>query len=164
MIQDFCWEKITPSTIFEGYTSKDATEKKILRDVFEKGDTWFNTGDLMRTVDVGFAFGLKHYQFVDRVGDTFRWKSENVSTNEVGEIINAPRTNRLLQRLTASKYPKADGKAGMAALVLADGESSLDIETFSAHVKEHLPAYARPVFLRIQREIDTHRNIQNGKG
>ena len=79
--------KITPDTQFEGYTNEEATESKILRDALEDGDAWFNTGDLMRTVDVGFALGLKHYQFVDRVGDTFRWKSENVSTNEVGELI-----------------------------------------------------------------------------
>ena len=80
--------KITPDTQFEGYTNKEATESKILRDALEDGDAWFNTGDLMRTVDVGFALGLKHYQFVDRVGDTFRWKSENVSTNEVGELLS----------------------------------------------------------------------------
>ena len=80
--------KITANTVFEGYTSKEATEKKILRDVFKRGDAWFNTGDLMKTIDVGFAMGIPHYQFVDRVGDTFRWKSENVSTNEVGEIVN----------------------------------------------------------------------------
>ncbi|MCP4842344.1 MAG: long-chain-acyl-CoA synthetase [Halieaceae bacterium] len=155
--------KITPSTVFEGYTSKDATEKKILRDVFEKGDTWFNTGDLMRTVDVGFAFGLKHYQFVDRVGDTFRWKSENVSTNEVGEIINAHAQIDFCN-VYGVEIPKADGKAGMAALVLAEGESSLDIDAFSAHVKEHLPAYARPVFLRIQREMDTTGTFKMVKG
>ena len=59
-----------------------------MHDVLERGDAWFNSGDLLRTTDVGFTLGYPHYQFVDRVGDTFRWKSENVSTNEVGEIIN----------------------------------------------------------------------------
>ena len=80
--------KITEDTVFEGYTDPEATEKKIVRSALETDDAWFNSGDLMRTVDVGFTLGYPHYQFVDRVGDTFRWKSENVSTNEVGEIIN----------------------------------------------------------------------------
>ena len=79
---------ITKSTEFVGYTDREATEKKILRGVFKPDDAYFNTGDLIRMIDAGFACGLKHYQFVDRVGDTFRWKGENCSTNEVGEIIN----------------------------------------------------------------------------
>ena len=69
--------KITEDAVFEGYTDAEATEKKIIRDALESGDAWFNTGDLMQTVDVGFTMGYPHYQFVDRVGDTFRWKSEN---------------------------------------------------------------------------------------
>ena len=73
--------KITEVTEFEGYTNPEATEQKIMRDVYEEGDAWFNTGDLLKQVDVGFALGLPHYQFGDRVGDTFRWMSENVSTN-----------------------------------------------------------------------------------
>ena len=75
---------INPNAVFEGYTDPEATEKKVVRDVLEEGDAWFNTGDLIREVDVGFSLGYPHYQFVDRTGDTFRWKSENVSTNEVG--------------------------------------------------------------------------------
>jgi citronellyl-CoA synthetase len=146
--------KITKQTVFEGYTSKEDTEKKILRDAFEKGDAWFNTGDLMKTIDVGFSLGLPHYQFVDRIGDTFRWKSENVSTNEVGEILNGhPQVN--FCNVYGVEIPKADGRAGMAALVLEDGIDTLDVQSFSAYVKEHLPAYAQPVFLRIQRELDT---------
>ena len=80
--------RIGPNAVFNGYTDAQATEKKILRDVFEEDDAWFNTGDLIKTVDVGYALGKTHYQFVDRIGDTFRWKSENFSTNEVGEILN----------------------------------------------------------------------------
>ena len=155
--------KITAKTAFEGYTSKEDTEKKILRDVFEQGDAWFNTGDLMKTVDVGFALGLPHYQFVDRVGDTFRWKSENVSTNEVGEIINGhPQVD--ICNVFGVEIPRADGRAGMAALVLAAGVDALDIESFSAYVNEHLPAYARPVFLRIQQELDTTCTFKMVKG
>ena len=155
--------KITEKTSFEGYTSKEETEKKILRDIFKTGDAWFNTGDLMKTVDVGFSLGLPHFQFVDRVGDTFRWKSENVSTNEVGEIINA-HTQIDFCNVYGVEIPKADGRAGMASLVLTEGLDTLDIESFSNHVNEHLPAYARPVFLRIQSELDTTGTFKMLKG
>ena len=155
--------KITPQTQFEGYTSKEATEKKILRNVFKQGDAWFNTGDLMRTIDVGFAMGIPHYQFVDRVGDTFRWKSENVSTNEVGEIINSHPQIRFCN-VYGVEIPRADGRAGMAALALADGVADLDLDSFSAHVNKFLPGYARPVFLRIQRELDTTGTFKLVKG
>jgi citronellyl-CoA synthetase len=155
--------KITAQTVFEGYTSAADTEKKILRNVFQQGDAWFNTGDLMKTVDVGFSLGLPHYQFVDRVGDTFRWKSENVSTNEVGEIINShPQID--FCNVYGVEIPKADGRAGMAALVLAAGVDTLDLNSFSAYVNDHLPAYARPVFLRIQRELDTTGTFKMVKG
>jgi citronellyl-CoA synthetase len=155
--------KITELTVFEGYTSKEESEKKILRDAFVKGDAWFNTGDLMKTVDVGFSMGMVHYQFVDRVGDTFRWKSENVSTNEVGEIINShPQVD--FCNVYGVEIPGADGRAGMASLVLAPGVDSLDAQNFSAYVNEHLPAYARPVFLRIQSELDTTGTFKMVKG
>ena len=155
--------KITESTVFEGYTNPADTEKKILRNAFEDGDAWFNTGDLMRTVDVGFSLGQAHYQFVDRVGDTFRWKSENVSTNEVGEIINGhPQVD--FSNVYGVEIPKANGRAGMAALVLHPEVQALDLDSFSAYVNEHLPAYARPVFLRIQRELDTTGTFKLVKG
>jgi citronellyl-CoA synthetase len=155
--------KITKSTEFEGYTSAEATEQKILRDVFEEGDAWFNTGDLMKTVDVGFALGMPHYQFVDRVGDTFRWKSENVSTNEVGEIINShPQVN--LCNVYGVEVPGADGRAGMAALVLSEGVGELDAQSLAEHVNATLPPYARPVFLRILPEMDTTGTFKMVKG
>ena len=117
----------------------------------------------MITVEVGFSLGLLHYQFVDRVGDTFRWKSENVSTNEVGEIINGhPQVD--FCNVYGVDIPKADGKAGMAALALAEGVDALDVKSFSAFIKEHLPSYARPVFLRIQRELDTTGTFKMVKG
>ncbi|MDG2048378.1 MAG: long-chain-acyl-CoA synthetase [Halioglobus sp.] len=155
--------KITEKTTFEGYTSKEATDKKILRDIFESGDAWFNTGDLMKTVDVGFSLGLPHFQFVDRVGDTFRWKSENVSTNEVGEIINAESQIDFCN-VYGVDIPKADGKAGMASLVLAEGLGTLNVEIFSQYINRHLPAYARPVFIRIQSELDTTGTYKMVKG
>lgn len=156
--------QITPETVFEGYTNKEATESKIVRDVFEDGDQWFNSGDLIKQVDVGFTMGIPHYQFVDRVGDTFRWKSENVSTNEVGEIINGhPQVN--FCNVYGVEVPAADGRAGMAALTLLDDAGEFDVEGFSTFVNESLPAYARPVFLRIKRgELDVTGTMKMVKG
>lgn len=155
--------KITKHTEFEGYTNTTETEKKILRGVFKKNDAWFNTGDLMKTIDVGFSLGLTHYQFVDRVGDTFRWKSENVSTNEVGEIING-HAQVAFCNVYGVEVCKADGRAGMAAIILADEITELDAANFSDFVCELLPSYARPVFLRIQREMDTTGTFKMVKG
>jgi len=144
---------ISPNSVFNGYTDAQATEKKILRDVFEKGDAWFNTGDLIKTVDVGYALGKTHYQFVDRVGDTFRWKSENVSTNEVGEILNGFKDVNM-SNVYGVEIPGCEGRAGMAAFSLEDA-SSFDWQGFSNHVENSLPKYARPLFIRIIEEMDT---------
>lgn len=132
-----------PSQRFEGYADAAATEKKVLRDVFRKGDRWFRTGDLMRRDALGYFY------FVDRTGDTFRWKGENVATSEVSECLTAfPGIKEA--NVYGVRVPVAEGRAGMAALVVED---ELDLEGFSRHVARQLPAYARPVFLRIQREI-----------
>ena len=147
---------------FDGYTNDSASESKILRDLVKPGDAWFNTGDLICQVDVGFAMGLAHYQFVDRVGDTFRWRSENVSTNEVGEIINANRQVEMAN-VYGVDIPAADGKAGMVSLVLKD-EETFDVEEFSAYVSSNLPIYAQPVFVRIQREVATTGTFKLVKG
>jgi len=147
---------------FDGYTSEDATESKILRDVVKPGDAWFNTGDLIRQQDVGFALGKAHYQFVDRVGDTFRWRSENVSTNEVAEILNG-----YAQIEMANVYgvdvPATEGKAGMVALILRQGQA-LDIGEFSDFVAANLPYYAQPVFVRVQPEAETTGTFKLLKG
>jgi fatty-acyl-CoA synthase len=124
---------------FEGYTDRAETEKKVLRDVFAAGDAWFCTGDLMRRDEQGY------FHFVDRVGDTFRWKGENVSTSEVNDAItDCPGV------LDATTYgvavPDADGRAGMAALVVDQG---FDFGLFAWHLSRRLPAYALPVFVRL---------------
>lgn len=155
--------KITQLSEFEGYTSAEATEKKILRDVYEAGDAWFNTGDLLRKIDVGFALGMPHYQFVDRVGDTFRWMSENVSTNEVGEILNTHPQVKFCN-VYGVELPNTNGRAGMAAILLEDGEQELDLDSFSALVREQLPAYARPLFLRLLPEMGTTGTFKMLKG
>ncbi|MEC8834358.1 MAG: long-chain-acyl-CoA synthetase, partial [Pseudomonadota bacterium] len=161
-----CIGHINPETPFEGYTDKEATEKKIFRNVFEEGDAWFNTGDLIRELtqeEVGFALGYAHYQFVDRVGDTFRWKSENVSTNEVGEIINGFAAIEL-SNVYGVEVPGADGRAGMVAVRLADHADDLDWERFAAYVNSELPAYARPVFVRVQKDMDVTGTFKMVKG
>ena len=145
--------RIGPNAVFNGYTDAQASEKKILRDVFEEGDAWFNTGDLIRKVDVGFALGKEHYQFVDRIGDTFRWKSENVSTNEVGEILNGYHDVNM-SNVYGVKIPGCEGRAGMVAFSLENREH-FNWDEFSAYVENNLPKYARPIFVRIIEEMDT---------
>ena len=148
--------EINENAKFEGYTSDDASEKKIVRNAFSKGDIYFNTGDLMKTVDVGFAWGQKHYQFVDRIGDTFRWKSENVSTNEIGELINEF-DDVIFTNVYGVEIPGADGRAGMAAIVLREGLKlkDLDLQKLSDHIIHSLPSYSRPIFIRILTDLPT---------
>lgn len=142
-----------PSQRFEGYADAAATRKKILHDVFEKGDRWFRTGDLMRKDELGYFY------FVDRIGDTFRWKGENVATSEVSEALTVfPGIKEA--NVYGVRVPGCDGKAGMAALVV---EEELDLEGFSRHVARQLPAYARPVFLRIQRKIEATSTFKQRK-
>ncbi|MEZ5954778.1 MAG: long-chain-acyl-CoA synthetase [Hyphomonas sp.] len=132
-------------TRFDGYTDAKATDGKILHDVFEKGDMWFRTGDLMRRDARGYVY------FVDRIGDTFRWKGENVATNEVGEAMA-----HIKGVETANVYgiavPGADGKAGMAAIT---ANQDLDIAGLHRLLADRLPGYAIPVFLRVQKEANT---------
>jgi citronellyl-CoA synthetase len=148
--------EVTSKTKFEGYTDSEASEKKLVRNVTEEGDLYFNSGDLLKTVDVGFSFGLKHYQFVDRVGDTFRWKSENVSTNEVAELVN-DHPDIVFTNVYGVEVPGADGRAGMAAIVFRDGidVNSADLSSLSSHIRDNLPSYARPIFLRVLKELPT---------
>ena len=129
---------------FEGYTDKEATAKKILKDVFEKGDQWFSSGDLLKRDKDGY------YYFVDRIGDTFRWKSENVATSEVSEAIST-----FAGVKEANVYgvlvPGEDGRAGMASIV--PGEE-FSINGLYEHLSQHLPKYSIPVFIRISKEIE----------
>jgi len=124
---------------FEGYTSAADTDKKILRNVFAPGDAWFRSGDLMRRDEHGFYF------FVDRIGDTFRWKAENVATLEVAAAL------RSVPGVTdAAVYgvavPGADGRAGMALLATSQ---TIDLAAVAERLRTTLPDYARPVFLRL---------------
>jgi fatty-acyl-CoA synthase len=124
---------------YSGYVDRAASEKKVLRHVFMEDDAWFRTGDLLRRDRLGYFY------FVDRVGDTFRWKGENVSTTEVSEAIaSAPGV------LEATVYgvvvPHHEGKAGMASLVT---DARFDLRSLEASLDRALPAYARPLFIRL---------------
>jgi acyl-CoA synthetase (AMP-forming)/AMP-acid ligase II len=136
-----------PTLAFEGYHDEKASAGKLLRNVFKEGDCYFNSGDLLR-MDHRF-----HLYFVDRLGDTFRWKGENVATFEVQEQIS--KWGPVAEvNVYGVQVPDAEGRAGMAALVLADGQA-FDPEAFAAHLEQALPAYARPLFVRLQRRIET---------
>jgi fatty-acyl-CoA synthase len=130
---------------FDGYTTEQDSEKRILRDVFERGDAWFRTGDLMRRDEKGF------YYFVDRVGDTFRRKGENVATSEVSaalcEFAGVKHAN-----VYGVAVSGIEGRVGMAAVVT---EGELNLTELRSHLEGRLPAYARPLFLRITREAET---------
>ena len=133
------------ATRFEGYTDAQASRHKILRDVFTTGDAWYRSGDLMRRDRQGFFY------FVDRVGDTFRWKGENVSTTEVAAVIAGCRGVREVA-VYGVQIPGAEGRAGMAALVVAP---EFELAELHRTVSGGLPAYARPVLVRIAGRLDT---------
>ncbi|MBU2548951.1 MAG: AMP-binding protein, partial [Proteobacteria bacterium] len=139
--------EISEKTPFVGYTDRTATEKKILKDVFEPGDVWLNTGDFVR--DQGF----KHIQFADRLGDTFRWKGENVSTTQVEEVISAmPQVSQAA--VYGVRIPGTDGRAGMASVIPSLGLDQVDLEALTSALHEALPAYAVPKFIRFKTEFD----------
>ena len=130
---------------FAGYVDKAASDKKVVRDVFEKGDAWFATGDLMKTDADGYFY------FVDRIGDTYRWKGENVSTNEVAErLSSAPGVEQA--DVYGVTVPGAEGRAGMAALVVGP---QFDIKAFGDQVRADLPPFAQPLFVRVLPAIAT---------
>jgi fatty-acyl-CoA synthase len=138
---------------FEGYTDRSETEKKVLRDVFAKGDAWFRTGDLMRLDEQGF------FHFVDRVGDTFRWKGENVATSEVNEAIRE--CDGVLDATTYGvEIPGHDGRAGMAAIVVGE---NFDFKHLTGHLTHRLPTYAHPLFLRITASLDSTETFKQKK-
>jgi len=142
-----------PGSRFEGYASSADTDRKLLHDAFSKGDVWFRTGDLMRKDARGYFY------FVDRLGDTYRWKGENVSTTEVERALG-----RCEYVLEANVYGVAvqgrDGRAGMAAIVARE---DLDLDALHAHLARQLPSYAMPVFLRVRRDLDVTTTFKQKK-
>ena len=148
--------KVTKVIEFDGYTDKKANDKKLLKDVFKKGDLWYNSGDLLRDV------GYRHAQFVDRLGDTFRWKGENVSTTMVEEALNAfGQINETT--VYGVQIPGTDGRAGMASIVSNVPVDQFDLEGLASLLKKELPVYAIPVFIRIQTELEVTGTFKHRK-
>lgn len=133
-----------PSQRFEGYSNSLEDSKKVLESAFEPGDRWFRSGDLM------YRDSLGYFYFMDRIGDTFRWKGENVATSEVSESLTCHETVHEANVYGVS-VPGMDGRAGMVALVTQD---DFNPSAFYRHVRKCLPTYANPIFLRIQNHID----------
>jgi fatty-acyl-CoA synthase len=138
---------------FEGYTDAGETENKILRNVLAPGDAWFRTGDLMTRDERGY------FRFVDRLGDTFRWKGENVATSEVNEA-DAQCPGVVDAATYGVKLPGTDGRAGMVAIVTGDG---FDLAELRNHLSHRLPAYACPVLVRICAALDSTETFKQKK-
>ena len=138
--------KVSNFQPFDGYTDREASEKKLVRNAFRDGDVWFNTGDLMRSQ------GFRHAAFTDRLGDTFRWKGENVATTQVeAAVAHDPNVEECT--VFGVEVPGAGGRAGMAAIQLKEG-ADFDGKALAKAVYEHLPGYAVPLFVRVLESLE----------
>lgn len=148
--------KVSSFQPFDGYTDKKESEKKLVRDAFKEGDVWFNTGDLMR------AQGFGHAAFTDRLGDTFRWKGENVATTEVEAAVS---TDEQVEECTVFgvEVPDTGGKAGMVAIQLKEGRE-FDGKALAKAAYDKLPGYAVPLFVRIVEELAHTSTFKSQKG
>ena len=139
--------KNTTKSAFSGYANDEAaTKKKIVKDVFAKGQNAFNSGDQMMCDRLGYMY------FCDRLGDTYRWRGENVSTVEVENIISSKLDSREVA-VYGVEIPGEEGRAGMAT-ILDSGNKALDLEQLATKINSSLPPYARPVFIRFIKEIE----------
>ncbi|KZN19000.1 MULTISPECIES: long-chain-acyl-CoA synthetase [Pseudomonas] len=140
--------RIDDKAPLDGYTDPQKTAKVVLHDVFKKGDHYFNTGDLLRNI------GFGHAQFVDRLGDTYRWKGENVSTTEVENILlQHPQIAEAVAY--GVEIHNTNGRAGMAAITPAESLATLDFSELLAFARQQMPAYAVPLFLRVKVKMET---------
>ncbi|WP_460163564.1 long-chain-acyl-CoA synthetase [Pseudomonas sp. S2_F03] len=140
--------RIDDKAPLDGYTDPKKTEKVVLHDVFQKGDRFFNTGDLLRNI------GFGHAQFVDRLGDTYRWKGENVSTTEVENILlQHPHIAEAVAY--GVEVQNTNGRAGMAAITPAESLATLDFSELLEFARQQMPAYAVPLFLRVKVKMET---------
>lgn len=148
--------KVSNFQPFDGYTDKKESEKKLVRDVFKDGDVWFNTGDLMRSQ------GFGHAAFTDRLGDTFRWKGENVATTEVEAAVS---TDSQIEEATVFgvEVPGTGGRAGMVAIQLKDGQD-FDGKALAKAAYDKLPPYAVPLFVRVVKELAHTSTFKSQKG
>ena len=140
---------------FDGYTDPTSSEKKLVRNAFHDGDCWFNSGDVMSPQAMG------HAAFVDRLGDTFRWKGENVATTQVEAAVGS---QEWVDECTVFgvAIPHSDGRAGMAAVHLRDG-AEFDGRSLAHAVYDQLPAYALPLFVRVVPALDHTSTFKNRK-
>ena len=144
------------------YTDKKADEKKLLRNVFEDGDIYFNTGDLLKEIGK-FKKIYSFNQFVDRIGDTFRWKGENVSTEEVESVINEFDQVEMCC-VYGVKIPHTEGRAGMVAIISNSQSKDFDFAGFYSMIQENLPEYAVPKFIRFTPNLSTTATLKIKKG
>ena len=134
---------------FQGYfNNTKANNSKVIKDVFKKGDAYFRTGDMVRATNDGLLY------FVDRIGDNYRWKSENVSTNEVAECIST-HTSVQEANVYGVELPNHDGRAGCAALVLTEEASLQVLSSLAETAQRQLPRFAVPLFLRVTKSMET---------
>ena len=140
---------------FDGYTDPKASEKKLIRDAFKEGDVWFNTGDVMNPQ------GMGHASFADRLGDTFRWKGENVATTEVEAALTA---DPQIEECTVFgvEVPRTGGRAGMAAVKVRDGAEFDGVE-LAETLYAKLPVYAIPLFIRVVDELEQTTTFKSRK-
>ena len=136
---------LNPFSKFEGYTSREASKEKIVTGAFERGDRWFITGDILRRDEDG------DYWFVDRVGETFRWKGENISTEQVATVVSRIPWISLCA-VYGVQIEGREGRAGMAAVQLAEGEKFDGDSVFKLIQSELMPA-GRPRFMRVVKEL-----------
>jgi len=149
--------QVSTSTMmsFDGYVDKADNEQKLMRDCFAAGDVFLRTGDLLRRDRASY------YYFVDRIGDTFRWKGENVATAEVAELLNgAPGVSETA--VYGVRVPHADGRAGMALVVLQPG-ATFDARAYFEHAEKAVPPYARPLFVRVSEAMDVTGTLKHTK-
>ncbi|AII05075.1 long-chain-acyl-CoA synthetase [Rhodococcus opacus] len=147
--------KVTDRAPFDGYTDEEATDKKLVRDGFDDGDCWFDTGDLVRRQ------GWSHVAFVDRLGDTFRWKGENVATTEVeGALLAHPAVEHAV--VYGVEIPGTDGRAGMAAVTLHENEK-FDGSDVAELLFQRLPSYAVPLFVRVVDSLEQTSTFKSRK-
>jgi fatty-acyl-CoA synthase len=147
--------KVTNKQPFEGYTDAEASEKKLVRNAFRDGDVWLNTGDLMRPQ------GWRHAAFVDRLGDTFRWKGENVATTDVEAAVSADPAVEAVA-VFGVEVPGTDGRAGMAAVMCSEG-TEFDGKSLADTLYEHLPGYAVPLFVRVVESLEQTSTFKSKK-
>ena len=132
---------------FDGYTDEAASHQKMMKNVIKKDDLWFNTGDLVLNQ------GLKHVAFVDRLGDTFRWKGENVATTEV-ESIMMEYSDIEHAVVYGIEIPNTDGRAGMATITVSQDFTETDWQALTHFLRDNLPSYSIPVFIRLRRDLE----------